>query len=32
MKVNQGTVLVGKKVVLVPYQREHVPVRRNALG
>jgi hypothetical protein len=26
MKVNVNTVLVGSKVVLVPYQSEHVPV------
>ena len=27
MKVNQNTVLIGEKVLLVPYGREHVPVR-----
>jgi hypothetical protein len=26
MKVNQNTVLIGEKVVLVPYRPEHVPV------
>ena len=26
MKVNINTVLVGSKVVLVPYRSEHVPV------
>ena len=26
MKVNETTVLVGAKVVLVPYRPEHVPV------
>ena len=28
MKANVNTVLVGSKVVLVPYQSEHVPVSR----
>lgn len=27
MKANVDTVLVGSKVVLVPYRSEHVPVR-----
>lgn len=26
MKVNVNTVLVGSKVVLIPYQSDHVPV------
>jgi hypothetical protein len=29
MKANENTVLVGEKVILVPYQRNHVPVRKS---
>ena len=28
MKANIDTILVGSKVVLVPYRPEHVPVRK----
>lgn len=28
MRANIGTILVGSKVVLVPYRPEHVPVRK----
>lgn len=28
MKANENTVLEGRKVVLVPYEKHHVPVRK----